>query len=178
MEKEEKTDMVTIILPGYSSSNREWLEAMAKGIGGDSEIRPIYWAHWSDPLKKFDPKSKADLLDGISGKRVVNIIAKSIGTLAASYLIQKSPQKIGKVIFCGIPLGNLNEENKEVIKNALKKIPPSNFICFQNDEDPYGGIDSVRSLISEFGNNLKVVKKQRSDHEYFYLEDFKRFLLD
>jgi pimeloyl-ACP methyl ester carboxylesterase len=139
--------MVTIILPGYSSHNREWVEKTAAEITGDSEIRPIYWGHWTDPTIKFDAKVKSSLLDGISGKRVIDIIAKSIGTLVASYLIEKSPEKIRKVILCGIPLNDIDEDKKEIIKNALKKIPAENIVCFQNDEDPHGGISVVKNFL-------------------------------
>ncbi len=170
--------MVTIILPGYSSHNKKWLEDTSANIPGNGEIRPIYWGHWTDKLIKFDPKVKAHLLDGISGKRVVDIIAKSIGTLVASYLIQNSPEKIRKVILCGIPLNDINEENKEVIKNALRKISPENIICIQNSEDPHGGADSIKIFLSEFGNSIKVISKDRDDHEYFYQTDINKFLLD
>lgn len=169
--------MVTIILPGYASHNKEWLEETAKNIPGNSEVRPVYWGHWTDPNTKFDPKVKANLIDGVAGKRVVDVIAKSVGTLAASYLIQKSPEKIRKVIFCGIPLNDLAEENKEVIKNALRKLPQGSVICFQNDQDPHGGIDALRSFLSEFGGKLEIIEKQRSDHEYFFQDDFNKFLL-
>lgn len=170
--------MVTIILPGYSENNKKWLEDTAEKIPGDSEIRPIYWGHWTDPNIKFDPKVKAQLLDGITGKRVVDIIAKSIGTLAAAYFIEKSPEKIRKVILCGIPLNDLNEDNINTIKNALRKIPARNIICFQNDQDPHGGIESVEKFLSEFGKDLQIIEKQRDDHEYFYFEDFNKFLLE
>lgn len=169
--------MVTIILPGYSVSNKDWLEDTAESIKTDSEIRPIYWGHWSDPAVKFDPKTKANLLDSVAGKRVVDIIAKSLGTLAASYLIQKSPEKIRKVIFCGLPLNDINEEEKQVIKTALRKLPPQNVIFFHNDEDPHGGVNALKVFLSEFGNDFSVVTKSRSDHEYFYQDDFNKFLL-
>ncbi len=169
--------MVTIILPGYSEHNKKWLEDTAAKIPGDGEIRPIYWGHWTDHNIKFDPKIKASLLDGVAGKRIVDIVAKSIGTLAASYLIEKSPEKIRKIIFCGVPLNDITENDKDVIKNALRKIPAKNIICFQNDEDPHGGIESVKKLLSEFGSDLKIIEKQRDDHEYFYQSEFVSFLL-
>lgn len=169
--------MVTIILPGYSEHNKKWLEDTAANIPGDGEIRPIYWGHWSDPNIKFDPKVKAQLLDGITGKRVVDIIAKSIGTLAAMYLIEKSPDKIRKVILCGIPLNDIDGGSKDIMKNALRKIPAKNIICFQNDQDPHGGIEPVKNFLSEFGSDLKIIEKQRDDHEYFYQSEFVSFLL-
>lgn len=169
--------MVTIILPGYSEHNKKWLEETAAEIPGDGEIRPIYWGHWTDPSIKFDPKIKAGLLDGVAGKRIVDIIAKSIGTLAASYLIEKSLEKIRKIIFCGIPLNDITENDKNVIKNALRKISPQNILFFQNDQDPHGGVESVKYFLSEFGNGIKLIEKQRGDHEYFYQSEFVSFLL-
>lgn len=171
--------MVTIIIPGYSAHNKKWLEETASkvktSIKSDSEIRPIYWGHWTDPNVRFDPKMKANLLDNISGKRVVDIIAKSVGILVASYLIQKSPEKIRKVIFNGVPLDAIDENEKELIKNAVRKIPSKNIICFQNDEDPHGGTDLVKKFFS--GIDIQIVSKPRNDHEYFYLDEFGNFLL-
>lgn len=169
--------MVTVIIPGYSPKNKKWLEDTASEIRSEGQIRPIYWGHWTDPDVKFDPKIKANLLDGVSGRRVVDIVAKSIGGLVASYLIQKSPEKIRKVILCGIPMNDISEGEKEVIKNALHKIPLQNVICFQNNEDPHGGCDAVKNFLSMFGSDIKIVCKNRDDHEYFYQDEFNQFLL-
>jgi len=169
--------MVTIIIPGFSDHNKEWLETTAKSVKTDGEIRPIYWGHWTDPNIKFDPMEKAQLLDGISGKRVVDIVAKSIGTLVASYLIQKNPGKIRKVILCGIPLNDLGEDDKEIIKSALSIIPIENIIFFQNEEDPHGGVDSLKGFLSGVLDGVNVVSKPRADHEYPYQDEFNQFLL-
>ena len=169
--------MVTIIIPGFSAHNKKWLEDVTGEIKSEGEIRPIYWGHWNDPDISFNPVQKANLLDGISGKRVVDIVAKSIGTLVASYLIRKSPEKIRKVIFCGIPINDISEDKKEVIKDALSKISPENIVCIQNDEDPHASFDMVKNFLSEFGDSIQVISKPGSDHEYFYQEDFNKFLL-
>lgn len=169
--------MVTLIIPGYSSHNKAWLEETASNIRSDGEIRPIYWGHWTDETIKFSAKTKADLLDGVSGKRVVDIIAKSIGTLVAAYLIEKSPEKIRKVVLCGVPLNDLSEKDKEVYKNAFRKISPSIILIIQNDEDPHGGVEALKGLLSEFGNDIEILTKARADHEYFYQNDFDSFLL-
>jgi len=169
--------MVTIILPGYSSHNKIWLEETAKQIKVDGEIRPIYWGHWTDPEIKFDVKEKARLLDTVSGKRVTDIIAKSIGTLAASYVIRKSPEKIRKVILNGIPLNDLSESDKGIVKSALKLVSSENVICFQNEEDPHGGFDQTKNFLSGINSEIKVISKNRNDHEYPYVEDFNKFLL-
>lgn len=169
--------MVTIILPGYSSHNKKWLEETAQQIKSDGEIRPIYWGHWDDPTKKFDAKEKAHLLDGVTGRRVVDIIAKSIGTLVTSFVVETGPEKVRKIILCGIPINGLSETDKEKIKSALKLVPPENIICFQNDEDPYGDLGQVKKLLSDIDPKILLIEKIRSDHEYFYQDEFNKFLL-
>lgn len=169
--------MLTLVLPGYSSSNKKWLEETASSVRTDGEVRPVYWGHWDDPNIEFDPKTKANLLDSVAGKRVVDVIAKSLGTLAASHLIQKSPEKIRKVIFCGLPLNDINEEEKQIVVTALRKLPPQNVIFFHNSEDPHGGANALKVFLSEFEGDFAVIVKPRSDHEYFYQDDFNKFLL-
>jgi len=170
--------MVTIILPGYSVHNKEWLEETVKQIKSNGEIRPIYWGHWTDPDSKFDVEEKARLLDNVAGKRVVDIIAKSIGTLVASYIIQKSPVKIRKVIFNGIPLNDLDEDDKELMKAALKLISPENIICFQNEEDPHGDFSQAKNFLSDVNPEITIISKPRADHEYRYADEFRKFLLE
>jgi hypothetical protein len=170
--------MVTVILPGYSSSNKKWLEETAQNLKGDSEIRPVYWGHWTDPDIKFDPKEKARLLDSVAGKRVVNIIAKSIGTFVAGYIIQNSPEKINKVILNGICLNDLNDGEKEILKSALKLVPAENVVCFQNDGDPHGNFEQARNFLHEVNPKIAIISKPRNDHEYFYQDDFNNFFLE
>ena len=169
--------MVTVILPGYSAHNKEWLEETAKTINVEGEIRAIYWEHWEDPEKKFDANEKARLINDIAGIRSVDIIAKSIGTLVAAHMILKSPAKIRKIVFCGIPFNDLSEVDKEVIKSALSSISHQNAICFQNNEDPHGSFDQVNNFLSGFDSEIEVVSKSRDDHEYPYVDEFRRFLL-
>jgi hypothetical protein len=170
--------VVTIILPGYALPNKKWLEETAQKIKGDSEIRPIYWGHWTDENSKFDPKQKARLLDSVAGRRVVNIVAKSIGTFVAGYIIQNSPEKINKVILNGICLNDLNDGEKEILKSALKLISSENIICFQNENDPHGSFDEAKNFLYEVDPKITVISKPRDDHEYFYHDDFNKFLLE
>jgi pimeloyl-ACP methyl ester carboxylesterase len=169
--------MVTVVLPGYSLQNKSWLEETARTINVEGEIRAIYWDHWEDPVKKFNAKEKARLINDVAGIRSVDIIAKSIGTLVAAYMIQKSPVKIHKVILCGIPLNDLSEPEKEVIKFALRSISPGQVICFQNDEDPHGGSGMLKSFLSDAGSPVELISKSGDDHEYPYTDEFKKFLL-
>ena len=168
--------MVTMILPGGSVHNKEWLEETARTINVEGEIRAIYWDHWSEPEKKFDAKEKARLINDIAGVRSTDIIAKSIGTLVAAYMIFKSPDKIHKVILCGIPLNDLSEGEKETLKSALKLIPPKNIVCFQNEEDPHGSFEQAKAFILGVNSEIKIIIKDRNDHEYPYQDEYRKFL--
>jgi pimeloyl-ACP methyl ester carboxylesterase len=170
--------MVTVILPGYSVQNKEWLEETARELGIEGEIRPVYWGHWSDSQKKFDAKEKARMLNSVIGKRTVNIIAKSIGTLAASYIISDNPEKIKKVIFCGIPLNDMDEMDKAVITKALITVPAEFIRCFQNADDPHASYEEAKHFYKSVGSEIEVISKDRADHNYFYTDKFKKFLLE
>ena len=169
--------MVTVILPGGSEHNKEWLEETAQKINVEGEIRPIYWDHWTDSTKEFDVKEKARLIDDVVGMRSVDIIAKSIGSLVAAHIILKSPEKIRKVIINGIPLNDIGEEERETIKSALKLIAPDNILCFQNADDPHGSFDQAKKFWSEVNPEIMPISKDRDDHEYPYFDEFHDFLL-
>lgn len=162
--------MQTIVLPGYSSENKEWVNNVATNVNREEIIRPFHWGHWEDELIKFDAKEKAVLIAKHVKDDNVNIIAKSIGILVASYLYQIIPNQLEKVIFCGIPVKDLKSDEIETIKNCISQ-KGDKLITFQNDNDPHGSYDEVR----DFG---KVIKKESSDHNYPYFADFNEFLKD
>jgi pimeloyl-ACP methyl ester carboxylesterase len=160
--------MQTLILPGYSEHNKTWVDEVAKNLKFNGIIRPFYWAHWTDETNKFDAKEKANLIaKHIKGDNI-NIIAKSLGTLVASYLYLLIPNQIEKIIFCGIPLTSLNDDELEVIKSCISK-NDQKFLGFQNVGDPHGNFEEVK----DFGN---ILMRSRDDHEYPYFDEFNNFL--
>lgn len=161
--------MQTLILPGYSDSNKDWVDSVAKSLTVGDIIRPFYWAHWTDPVKVFDPREKAELIARHTKGENVNIVAKSLGTLVAAYVIELIPDQIEKIIFCGIPLKDLKPEEIEKIKEVIAK-NNSKFVGFQNSSDPHGQFNDVK----DFGN---MVVKEASDHNYYYFEEFNSFLV-
>ena len=143
------------------------IKETAKNIKLDGQIRPIYWDHWDDDSQKFDVKEKADLIERHSKGEKINIIAKSIGTLVASLIIEKIPNQINKVVFCGIPVNDLKTEEIETIKRSISSLGDKALII-QNDKDPHGIFDQVKS----FG---KVISKPADNHDYPYYEEFQNF---
>jgi predicted alpha/beta hydrolase family esterase len=160
--------MVTFILPGYSSHNQDWIDAVAKNLKLEGEIRPIYWDHWQDESQSFKPVEKARLLSDLAPNQIVNIVAKSVGTLVAANMIEAIPEQIKKVVFCGIPVNDLSSDEIELIKKTIRD-SGDKIICYQNENDPHGSFAQVK----DFG---KVISKPASDHEYPYYEDFNKFL--
>ncbi|MDP3917732.1 MAG: hypothetical protein Q8Q30_00975, partial [Candidatus Woesebacteria bacterium] len=161
--------MQTLILPGYSKKNKEWADEVTKNLKTEGVIRPFYWMHWTDENSKFDPQEKAELIiKHIRGEKI-NIIAKSIGTLVASLVSQTIPEQVDKIIFCGIPLKSLNEEEIELIKKCIVS-KKKKFVGFQNINDPLGSFDEVKG----FGN---VKMTNRDDHSYPFFDEFNEFLI-
>lgn len=169
--------MVTLIIPGYSSKNKTWVEETAKNIKIDGQIRPIYWNHWTDVEKKFNTEEKARILSNISPNIIINIVAKSIGTLVASYIILNNPDAIGKVILNGIPFNDIDEEEKKVISDALKSLPAEKIVCILNNKDPHFDFNEVKIFIEKANPKIKVISKDRNDHEYLYSEDFQENII-
>src|SRR5689334_9887199 len=139
--------MLTFILPGYSIKNKKWLEETAKNIKVEGLIRAIHWDHWTDPEQDFNVEEKAKLVIGLSRQKEINIVAKSIATLVSSYVIKEDPEQIMKVIFCGIPLTDFSEQDKETMKDNLKDFPVNKIIVFQNDKDPHGSFAKVKEFL-------------------------------
>lgn len=161
--------MITLIFPGYTVKNKAWAEEVSKNLKIDGQIRPVFWDHWEDETQKFDPKEKATLAARHSKGDKVNIIAKSIGTLVASHVLREIPDQVEKIILCGIPLGDLNDQELKLIS----EMPTDNLIVFQNDKDPHGSSKKVKALFPHF----KIIEKESDNHDYPYYEDFQNFLL-
>lgn len=169
--------MVTFVLPGGSIYNKKWTEDTAREIKLDHEVRPVFWNHWDDPSKTFDPKEKVRLIIDVARQNQINIIAKSIGTLVASYIIEQVPNNVQKVIFCGLPINDISESDKEVYVQALKKFPVDHVLCFQNTNDPHGTIDQIKDFLFKINPKIKIIEKDRNNHEYPYFDEFRGFLV-
>lgn len=162
--------MQTLILPGYSKSNKEWVDEVSKNLDIAGIIRPFYWMHWTDESQKFDAEEKASLIvKHIRGDQV-NIIAKSLGTLIASLVIKMIPDQVEKVVLNGIPLKDINSGELETIKWAINN-KKNKIIVFQNNNDPHGAFVEVK----DFGN---VVMTIGDDHNYPFYDLFQNFFED
>jgi pimeloyl-ACP methyl ester carboxylesterase len=166
--------MITVILPGYSPHNKDWALAVAEKLTLKHEIRPVFWDHWTDPEKRFNPSKKAqDVIDILLSENV-NIIAKSVGTLVAALVVKAIPKRVERVILCGIP--TVSGKRLGIFKEAFNNFPSENVICFQNTKDPFASDKDVKAFLGKVNRKIKVVEKERHDHNYPYFEDFQSFL--
>jgi len=170
--------MLTIILPGFSSLNKEWAEEIKKKLNLGHSVLVHSWKHWQTGNNadfKTDTEIKK-VLEEI-GEEEVNILAKSIGTRITMYLLEKIPSQIEKIILCGIPLEGegINEKWRKKYE-ILASFPGAKVLCLQNKDDPFGSFSKVKKFIHSISPQVLIKKMPRGDHQYPYLEEFQKFL--
>ena len=166
--------MKTIILPGYSLHNKDWALEIKKELELGHNVLVHEWRHWSSG--SFSLVKEIDAIIKKFGEEKINIIAKSVGTRVAMYLIAKIPNQINKVILCGIPTRGESETAKKTYASGLSLPSPSQVIVFQNTNDPFASFATIEKFIHSINPKIKVIEKPRSDHHYPYPEDFQKFL--
>lgn len=183
-----------IILPGYSLHNKDWAYEVKKNLGPDCEVLVHEWRHWppartsgSENLKVQRRASGSERSGSFSlnyeiseiKKEIktekVNIIAKSVGVAVAMELIPKISSQIEKVILCGIASVD-EKERKASLKNTLIVLPVGRILCIQNEYDKFVIYKDAEKFYHSVEPKIKVISKPRSDHNYPYFEDFKKFL--
>ena len=167
--------MNTIVLPGYSSKNKEWLDELHQKAG----IKPldtIEWDHWKDENSNSNwIKSEVTRIINIYGNEKVNVIAKSLGTLIAMNILNQKFEIFNKIILCGIPINDF-ESGDVGTYDVLSKFPSEKVICIQNNNDNHGSYDQIRKLLNSVNPDIQLITKESSDHNYPYYEDFRSFL--
>lgn len=164
--------MNTLILPGFSLRNRVWASALSKEFNGQGISTVVHeWKHWEtgNDSDFVEEDEDAKIIKLINDERV-NILAKSVGTAVTCRLMREVPEKINKVILCGIPF--LNKEKYEPLGNFQIE----NLMIVQNSTDPLASHDAIQKFIQNINPDITVIKKEASTHDYPYGEDFLAFL--
>jgi predicted alpha/beta hydrolase family esterase len=167
--------MKTIVLPGFSPHNKTWAYEVKNKLNLD-EIVVLDWLHWERKVKSFFREKELARIKNLIGGKKVNIIAKSIGTGVIVGLIPEVRINLEKIILCGIPLRGFGDKAKRVFRQNLPLFSSKNMVVFQNENDPLGKYEEVKDFLEEINPKIKIIKKQRSDHEYPYFKDFENFL--
>ena len=163
--------MKALVLPGYSPGNKVWADKVKESLG--EEVVVIYWRHWTSGGTLSLKYETGIILEKV-GSEKVNFVAKSVGTFVCAKILPKIKNQVGKIILCGIP--STSEKRKETYIKAFRSFPAKKIICFQNENDPFTTFDEVKKFMREINSEIKVIKKERSDHDYPYFEDFQKFL--
>lgn len=166
--------MLTIILPGFSEHNKEWTDALKKSLELSHLVESINWEHWKlgGGLKL---KMEMEKIDKIVGKDKFNIIAKSVGTMVAAKVLSTYKKQVNKIILCGIP--TISKKRMGLLEDSLEDFNHKNIICFQNSLDPFVSYKELKREINTIDNKIKVVEKVAKNHDYYYFEDFRKFLI-
>lgn len=165
--------MKTIVLPGFSLHNKDWALEIKKRLSFKQSVLVHEWRHWQlgGTLR---PKHEITQILKEIGKDEVNVIAKSVGTMVCIHLLAEIPDQINKIILCGIP--SVSEERKNLFTTSLSGFPEKDIIVFQNTLDPLASFSEVKDFMKDVNPKIKVITKERSDHNYPYFEDFIEFL--
>ena len=167
--------MKTIVLPGYSPHNKEWAYEVKEKLNLGHEIEVHEWEHWSGK-GSLSLKNEIDSIQNKIGEGKTNFITKSVGTRALMHLLTKISKQINKVILCGIPTKLQNDSVKELYANGLNSLSPSQILIIQNKKDTLASSDIIKKFINSVNPRIKVLEKDRSDHNYPYFQDFQEFL--
>jgi hypothetical protein len=166
--------MKTIILPGFSVSNKEWAYEVKENLQLGHDVLVHKWKHWTSG--SFSVKYETEKILKTIGKDDLNVIAKSVGARIAMHLIPLLGDQIKKIILCGIPTKFESETARILYKAGLSQLGPEQVICIQNTKDPLANYSIIKKYISTVDPKIKVIEKPRSDHHYPYTKEFESFL--
>jgi len=164
------------ILPGFSPKNEEWALSIKQELKDLGPVTVVRWPHWETKTTETGwLENEANKIAQRIGDNRITIIAKSVGTLVAMEVARNNPSGIDKLILCGVPIEDFQEGDDKRFE-ALVDFDPNKITVFQNEEDPHGKPEQVKSLLERVNPNIKVKTKPRADHEYPYSADFIAFI--
>ena len=165
---------IVIVLPGYSSHNKEWAYEVKKNLEPSFEVFVHEWSHWQNKeegdWKKMNINDEVKKILGMVGNKKVSFVAKSVGTKVLMSVIPKIKKQIEKVILCGIPIDPIG------YAGPMKMIDTKNISIFQNSGDPFMPYKAIKIYLGLVDKNIKVVEREANNHDYPYFADFKEFL--
>lgn len=167
--------MKTIVLPGYSLHNKDWALEIKKSLSFRQSVLVHEWQHWQLG-GTLHPKHEIGKILKEVGREKVNLIAKSVGTMVAMHLLAEIPELIKKIILCGIP--SVSEERKNLFAAYLAGFPAKEILVFQNTKDPLASFSQVKDFMRDVNPKIKIIEKERSDHNYPYFAEFNEFILN
>jgi len=164
------------ILPGFSPKNEEWALTTQRELNQLGPVTVVRWPHWETNTTEAGwLENEANKIAQRIGDNKITIIAKSVGTLVAMEVVRNNPSGIDRIILCGVPIEDFQEGDDKRFE-VLTDIDPNKIAIFQNEEDPHGKPEQVKTLLKQVNPHIKLESKPRADHEYPYSADFIAFI--
>jgi hypothetical protein len=159
-----------LYLPGFSVANKEEQSAVSSALVSNGyEVLSHKWRHWSTEGIDFDVEEEMRLISqSIEGRMVDALIAKSIGSYVTARLIWSRLVDAPKIIFLGIPLNDLDQDEKEIMQLSMHRIE-NKLVLIQNSKDPHGSIEDLNLLVRDMKYN--IILKEADNHLYNYPDD-------
>jgi len=170
--------MSTIILPGFSRNNEEWAKELKDALAND-QVLIHFWLHWATQNDSdFSIENEIPrILEKINDQKIntINIIAKSIGTFVATFLLEKIPEKINKIVLLGIPFNDFSKEQIEKYE-IIKDFDPKRILIIQNSQDPHGSFNDIFKYFYSLSSQIEILRQDSLTHEYPYYQIINNFL--
>jgi hypothetical protein len=157
-----------IFLPGFSLKNKEEMLNISNALSEKGkEVIMHEWRHWDDLEIEWNPNLETSRVQDKFNTNKVGLIAKSLGTHIAMKVLTNNLEAVRWIILMGIPLNDLDDEEKAAY-DLLKSINIPLFII-HNKNDSHGSWVDVEKFLQ--GAKYELTLKDSSDHNYNYPED-------
>lgn len=169
--------MTTIIIPGGSIKNKTWAEDLAANFSPEIDSQILHWSWWeNNQVGGLNLAVETPRFLPLVPSEPYFILAKSIGTYFIAATFPKLPHPPEKIIFCGLPLHDISDEDKKAYQN-LASYPADKIAVFQNEADPHGSFPEAKEFLSKINPQIPVTQTPDATHDYPFPDLFKRYFL-
>jgi len=159
-----------LYLPGFSLKNKDELKSISAALISDgNEVISHEWRHWADGTAPWDVPIEISLIkEKMNNQQIDLVIAKSLGTYVAANILWEKLIDPGKIIFLGVPVCDLSEDEKELMQLVIRRVKDK--ITFvHNSLDPKGTIEDLNFMLLNIDHDIRI--KESDTHQYDYPED-------
>ena len=157
------------MLSGNSLRNRDWIqhtEHQFAGLFDDYYVQN--YAHWDSGEEWIDLPHELTVLTEKAPdfSHPYGVFAKSIGTVLALQATQKDIIKPMFMLFCGLPLGYINEKY-ETFKKDLEAYE-GKVVIIHNQHDTVGDAEAVKAYLGDVvdGSRVAFIDAPGDSHDY------------
>lgn len=138
--------MKAMILGGNSPRHKQWIREVAGALEPAFEEVLVHdYASWADGSTTDVPSEIEAIKQATAQWDKFVIVAKSIGTVVATFGVASGELKADACVFMGVPLSVVKAEFANGFGLALERLPCVEFI--QNEFDPYGSAAELEGYV-------------------------------